>query len=65
MVQQEKYNHDGIFSVAYQTEVRNNVCIQPCATMPISYGYPSVDVNSSSIARVKLYFKGNIEVSKN
>ncbi len=52
-------------SVTYQTGVRSNVCIQPCETMAISYGYPSIDPNSSeSYARVKLYFKSNIEVSK-
>jgi len=48
--------------VFYQTGVRSDVCIQPCATMPITYGFPAIDANASSYARTKLYFKSNVQV---
>ena len=46
----------------YQDGVRSDVCIQPCSTMAIAYGYPTLDANTSSYARIKFYFKSNVQV---
>ncbi len=43
----------------YQDGVRKHICIQPCETMAVVFGYPSKGIAANSIG-LKLYFKNNI-----
>ena len=51
-----------LFPALYQDGVRNDVCIQPCSTMAITYGFPTTEYNATDYARIKLYFKSNVQV---